>query len=782
MIKSIEVYKAVTPDLEADAIGGFVNVTLNIAPSGFHTDLLWQSGYNKFANKYSNYKAVAAVSDRFFDDKFGGYLMLSIEQVDRSSDNLNASYGQEGVDSSRGNQPHLYTSSFSLNRHFETRDRYNADVLLDYRIPDGSLMLTNFFSRLKPHTADYTTAYGTPFNGSTNNNISITASENDPTNNIITNSFEGNNDFGSIQIDYGASNNYVFNNENNNPVVNFTQTGAVTIKGQGYNIPADKIVPFAPVNDTNLVLNEFDWYRNTFKNVTQAYKANVKIPFVLSSDISGFFKFGGKYAYANRAEDQTFIIIPTFYGGDSPTKDAIASLFPNVIRVSGGESGGLFPAYQFINSDPATWQNFLSDKYGDLQWTPDFGFMDQIRIALMHDTSDAAFQNLNRTLPANGAWGNLSNDYTFKEKFYAGYLMSELHLGTQLMVVGGARYEDDHSNMQAYALHQANGMTYKAVANDTPRVLTSNHYWLPMVQAQYKFADWGDVRYAFTKTLSRPPFNAMVPTTYVSNAGNYTLKNNPYLLPAYSFNHDLIMSFYSNTVGLFTVDGFYKTLHAFSYNTSYAMIPHPGAGFDSTSDPYLAKLGVTGGSISTWVNNPKPAYIKGIEGAWETRFWYLPGYLSGLVLGINYSKIYSSTLYPEINQGTVGTGKNQTKVLIPTTRGNRLVNQPTDIFNTSVGYDLGGFSARVSFVYQGNVLNYVGSTPVTDGYTQSYFRVDASVRYLLQQDSFLPGLQFYLNLNNLTARPDQGYNGWDGFTTYENFYGFTADLGVRYTL
>ena len=92
MIKSIEVYKTLTPDMEANALGGYVNMDLREAPSGFRTNLLYQSGYTEKTNKYGNYRAVGSASDRFFDDQLGIYILGNAEQYDRSADNMSAGY------------------------------------------------------------------------------------------------------------------------------------------------------------------------------------------------------------------------------------------------------------------------------------------------------------------------------------------------------------------------------------------------------------------------------------------------------------------------------------------------------------------------------------------------------------------------------------------------------------------------------------------------------------------------------------------------------------------
>jgi hypothetical protein len=108
--------------------------------------------------------------------------------------------------------------------------------------------------------------------------------------------------------------------------------------------------------------------------------------------------------------------------------------------------------------------------------------------------------------------------------------------------------------------------------------------------------------------------------------------------------------------------------------------------------------------------------------------------------------------------------------------------QPSNIVNVTLGYDIYGFSARVSFLYQenkGTGIGYSGFYPstVVSTYTGAYRRWDVS----LQQK--IDALLVYVNLNNLNAQPDKVFTG-QGLVNpqYFEYYGFTMDVGVRYTL
>jgi hypothetical protein len=106
-----------------------------------------------------------------------------------------------------------------------------------------------------------------------------------------------------------------------------------------------------------------------------------------------------------------------------------------------------------------------------------------------------------------------------------------------------------------------------------------------------------------------------------------------------------------------------------------------------------------------------------------------------------------------------------------------MINQPNDIANLFIGYDYKGFSAKVTFVYQGNSVSFIGTYAEQDGFTDDYYRVDVSVRQILPWS----GLQLFLDVNNLNNRQNVSRQiTVDGFTSQKN-YGLTANLGVRYT-
>jgi len=158
MLKTISVYKSLTPDLNANAIGGVVNMALREAPSGLKGDLLWQSGYTSKSKTYGNYRGVLSLSSRFLDDALGVYVLGNAEKYDRDADNMNASYstGLLDKDPVTGFNK-IQVSNVTLNRHIETRKRYGANLILDYKLPNGVIRSLNMFSQLNSDFKDYRT-------------------------------------------------------------------------------------------------------------------------------------------------------------------------------------------------------------------------------------------------------------------------------------------------------------------------------------------------------------------------------------------------------------------------------------------------------------------------------------------------------------------------------------------------------------------------------------------------------------------------------------------------
>ena len=104
--------------------------------------------------------------------------------------------------------------------------------------------------------------------------------------------------------------------------------------------------------------------------------------------------------------------------------------------------------------------------------------------------------------------------------------------------------------------------------------------------------------------------------------------------------------------------------------------------------------------------------------------------------------------------------------------------QPNDILNATIGYDYSDFSARLSFVFQDNVLISVDRTfDERDAYTDASYRWDFTA---IQKLPWVQGLQVYLNVNNISNEPDRRFISVLKKLNSVEYYGMTTDLGVKY--
>ena len=284
--------------------------------------------------------------------------------------------------------------------------------------------------------------------------------------------------------------------------------------------------------------------------------------------------------------------------------------------------------------------------------------------------------------------------------------------------------------------------------------------YFPDVQLQYKAYDWADLRVAYTTGISRPDYTAIIPKV-AFYAGNFEL-GNPLLKPSTVKNFDIVGSFHNNTIGLFTVDAFYKVIKDQLYGTSiyYQNLAQYANNVYIPDSTFLSqRFGFTvpgSQTVGISLNNPHDGFIRGIEIDWQTNFWYLPGLLSSLVLDVNYTKSGSNTSYSSLINvvstvnDTVG-GRIRPRNIYTTvdsTYYGRLIQQANDVVNVALGADYKGFHARISFSMTGNVINGVGSRPEEASFTGNIYRWDFTVKQELPIDGLsvsLSGVNIFHN-------------------------------------
>ena len=164
LVKGVEVSKTLRPDMDADALGGTVNLTLKTAQPGFHYDVWGNGGYTKLRSSYDNYKFAGSVGDRFADDQFGVLVQGNIEEKQLPSDQLNATYSTPVRSSVVVTTPPTFyvpTASAELTDNTTTRHRYGGSLILDYTSDFVDVKFFNLYDQKKDSsiTRDNTTQF-----------------------------------------------------------------------------------------------------------------------------------------------------------------------------------------------------------------------------------------------------------------------------------------------------------------------------------------------------------------------------------------------------------------------------------------------------------------------------------------------------------------------------------------------------------------------------------------------------------------------------------------------
>jgi hypothetical protein len=247
------------------------------------------------------------------------------------------------------------------------------------------------------------------------------------------------------------------------------------------------------------------------------------------------------------------------------------------------------------------------------------------------------------------------------------------------------------------------------------------------------------------------------------------------LKPATSENFDAVLAVYGNEIGLLSVGGFKKRIEDLVFPSK----SHP-ANFNAYPE-LQGKLQNRreGYNLYTYINSPLPIDVLGIETEWQTTFWYLPEPLNGLVLNVNYTHIFSEAKYPKtITLSFLDSNFIQQTTYFDTLYATRLLNQPNDIVNIALGYDYSGFSVRISMLYIDNIFKNPDFWFQNRVNSEKYVRLDLSAKQKLPWF----GLQAFFNLNNITGEDDIDINQKTSFTTKQQRYGMTADIGLRINL
>lgn len=775
MLDGISLKKTVTADMDADVLGGTIDLRLKEAPEGFKLNFSGQGGYNELQDYYGNYNFSISASNRFLENKLGVIASVNLDSYDRSADKYQGTWAPLTV-------TEIVPGQVFLREEQVQKSRSGASLLLDYLIPNGKITANGFFNKLQSEELHNVNQIYTPSARYSTNRHYYQLELDDKNTEIYTSALGIDQDFEWFKYNASIS---VSGTDVDNPdrrVWQFAQEAEAMGPEYYPTMTPEEIARSLNVDSNKSFMAYMYKYGTRLVENNKSASLNITVPLQLSDQINGYLKFGGKISWVSRSNDQSqYGQGGLQYGGSGETLNNTFGYLNDLYPEWGiddivGEWGGLSVG-PFVGDHSRS--NFLGGEF-PLGINIDKTIMNQ-----MMDAISSAPDSLKLWLPYS--IGNFGNDYKGFERFQAFYLMGEFNITKYVTVIPGVRWEGDYSSYDGQRYKQVqSGQAPEQEPAEFVRLnkKRNNEFWLPSVTIIGKPFDWLQLKMARTETLARPDFIQYAPISNITADGNTIQAVNYSLKPAKATNYDLSFSIFNNEIGLFSVNGFYKNIEDLIFYSSFKILKGitPDPNLEIPSSWYSSG----GPQVNSYRNNPNAAEYYGFEAEWQTNFWYLPSVLQGLILNINYTYIESEMklAYDSLQTTVSGFPPRTSFSFVSREVTTRMPDQPAHILNVTLGYDIGGFSARLSYLYQTDKLTGIGyegtnPAPKYSTYSGDYERWDLT----LQQKFYDDKLKVFANFNNLNGRPDRTFSGSNlDRPSYIEYYGLTVDLGVRYSL
>lgn len=762
-LSGIELYKALTPDQDADAIAGVVNLVTGKAKSGQKIRVELYGMYSGLTKSAKQYRADVQYSNRFFNDLFGVQAGINASQRDRSRELHRDAWTIVGEN--------YRINNLTVQFDDETRKRYGGNLNLDMNTGDGGnikfINLYSYTSReamtsYRNYTWEGSVNY---FGRATDRNIST-----------LSNSLIGENYLGALKINWVLAHAYT---ENETPydhtmrfIENQSTESGMDVSGidEVEKLPGENLIPFAYNAFHLATLDRAFFHTEANDERNYDFKVDLEYPFTLSNNLAGIVKAGYKYRDKTRNRDynekESIYYLRGIYDyyfdkeGNIIEKDWANSLWPN-------HPNALLTDYL---SGPPYPSRKLDGRY---LLNP---VIDEDKVRSWYEINKNGTNENGLSNEYYDQLASIRRNYSVNEKVHGTYAMFKLNAGQIVTLIGGVRYEAENNEYTAKYAPRIVGVfeSQSATVSDTTSIY-KKEYWLPNAHLKISPFEWLDFRFAFSKSISRPDYLMRLPSLYINNQDQEIFSGNPNLEPAISSNYDINVSFYSSQFGLLTVSVFRKNIDNIFYWLQNIKLIN-GEMAEEFGLP-LEEYGPFNQYDLDMPVNTQETKVEGVEIDLQTHLSFLPGLLKDIVVSANYSRIWSETKYPrfELIQSDVFPPKPPTINFYETKR--ELSGQTDYTANLTVGYDYKGFSFRVSGYFQGPYLALISNIENQDEYQKSFSRWDLALKQI-----FSDNITGFLNVNNFTNTVEGRNLNFRDLDLGGYLYGASAEFGLQLSL
>lgn len=730
LLGAIEVSKTLTADMDADAIGGSVNLVTKTpegAPRGY---VAGQYGQIDIAGR-NTYQGGLTYGGRFGDDgKLGFLIGGSADKNNRAIEDVEPSWG-------------VYNGSVSAPNDWSQRDyryersRYGIGGDVDYRFDSQNQVYVkglwslfhNYGTRYVFDVSGDSAAPSSPVAGALVNPALQRQSQfRTPSEQMWGLTAGGKHDVGRWTIDYTL--NWAGTRQQDqgyrSSTFNYDGPGLSSLSYSTANATYP-VYHFASPNDSSAAMDPNNYMLSKYSTSDHLTTGrdiggglNLLLHWLLADDPSQL-KLGVHYRNEKKVftdQEQSF----KFDGGTPLSMSQVQSGF----------------------TDPGF--------YSYLQRGYSIGpVVNNSAVNAFENTHGGLFTNTTDPLAVDSL-----GSFSGSEKIYAAYVMNTTDFGP-LRVNLGLRLEQTHATYLGHSVSQAVDSSGNPTGPEELQLVTGTKDYtdlFPSVQFRYALDTATNVRIAFTRGIARPNYTDLAPnlsgTINPLYAHDPSLSGfsagNPGLRAQHAWNYDLLFEHYLSATGVISAGVFYKNLSDVILTRTFT---YSGPG------PFNGYVGLQ-------PQNGGDGWMFGQELEWAQRLSFLPGWLDGMGFDANYTHIDS-------------------RVLVDPTTGRHapLLRQSPNIANVYLTYDKSPVSARIGWTYNGAMIDSYGDgTPTANGdnYFYAHSQIDGSIMYNINEQV---QLQFQvLNINNAVFGFFQGTPS-HAFNFQREYYGQTFFLGTK---
>ncbi|MFC3199271.1 TonB-dependent receptor [Parapedobacter deserti] len=731
MIQTIVVNKTLTPDMDADAIGGSVDLITRASPNGQRISATLSGGYNPIREK-PLYTGGFVYGNRFANDAIGIVLSGSYNNNDYGSDNIEATWTQD----SHGN---AYVRQQDIRRYDVQRVRRSMSGTFDFRLGENHTLtagamynwrddLENRFrfrvDNVAPIYSESNPSAITGYTGRVGRELKGGAAGRNKNRRLETQqvqnySLRGDHLLGSaLDMDWAASYSTASEKKPNERYALF-RSGEFSVSSNG-----DSYFPLYTVtagDQMGLGFNEITEGHGFTRETEFGAKINFRVPLSVIDNQKGRLRFGGRIRLKTKVRDNlAFEYEPINESAFATLRDVQTVNFATPLLIGDGFVPGLFAAPQFLGG---------------------------LRL-------DDASQFEEEAIPDD----YLMENYDARESIYAGYIRWDQDLGNQFSVIVGARLE--HTGLE----YTGNIIEDEEDLLGSRTIRNSYTNIFPNLTFNYKPTESFVMRGAFTTALARPNYYALAPYLSVIPGSDAEIHaGNPDLNATLSYNGDLMAENYFKSIGLVSGGVFYKRLTDFIYTFVDQQY---------TADKFVIDFPSENNPIApgeTWqftqIRNGGTVDLYGFEVAFQRQLDFLPGkFFRGLGIYANYTFVASNATGVTDEDGNEREG-----IHLPGTAPHML--------NGSLSWENNRLSVRTSAHYTAAYLDELAATSFDDAYYDEQFFLDVNASYKVQRN-----LRIFAEANNLTNQPLRYYQGFRSRTMQAEYYRPRFNLGVKLDL